>query len=826
LGVVEDALDFSKNNNPKLNFINNGVFGIATAYMGSYGYSAGGAETVGSSLFVGNDNLGSKLNPKVNKFSFYPNTSNFELFHKDISINGQEISILTNSTGKDHSYGVPYRLFWDYDHETIFNGTAHDKNYVPLVDGWLTKPHPSRGAWDKYINSSSTFSDTTNSDTLFNKYRTKYVQGAMKIRYGEEPNNESYSADNLNPLTYEPVFLVLEKDLLTSVTNGDIDEDKLPDVWEEANGLRWVNADDANKDSDNDGLTNLEEYNNGTNSTDPQNEDSDGDGFKDGEEVTAGTNPNDILDYPYVKFSLTLDSKTSTHFNLSWTAPTEATKYKLCQSSIDEVSYETAQTCSSLIGGDFFDSIITASNISFNDDGLGNILQQDTTYYFRVVAYNDSDEVVGVSSLISDKLAVVDNTETNLTNGLVAHYKFEEQNGATTLVDSSGNGNDGTIYGGVEFVDGVDDYIDSNSPFSNINKPTLSISYWMKAKLNNSTYRQWLLMFNHSNARESVHVILNQDSLHIATWGTGYSNDGASGNYFTINDNDNEWIHITTVYDRANNIVKTYKNNILVDSDDLSSDRLFLSSNGKIFIAKAQGDLSLEDNYNGLIDDLRIYNRALNESEIKELYEMGSLNKNTTLIYKDKFNDINKSFWYIVRMYGPNGPYWKNNVVDYNSVNISNGIITLNMDRTDDGPVMYSKPIPVKKGDIITITRKVYVHPENRYFTGSLSIVSSDNTFSIDHNETLATIMHYDYSYRGDWNTFILNDRDNTSNFLEPIWNDWFIETLKYNTLTGESIYSINNKAVKSVLKLGCRKTSIPTPNIFPTFQKKYKTNK
>ena len=152
-------------------------------------------------------------------------------------------------------------------------------------------------------------------------------------------------------------------------------------------------------------------------------------------------------------------------------------------------------------------------------------------------------------------------------------------------------------------------------------------------------------------------------------------------------------------------------------------------------------------------------------------------------------------------MYGPNGPYWKNNVVDYNSVNISNGIITLNMDRTDDGPVMYSKPIPVKKGDIITITRKVYVHPENRYFTGSMSIVSSDNTFSIDHNETLATIMHYDYSYRGDWNTFILNDRDNTSNFLEPIWNDWFIETLKYNTLTGESIYSINNKAVKSVLK-------------------------
>ncbi len=39
---------------------------------------------------------------------------------------------------------------------------------------------------------------------------------------------------------------------------------------------------DANEDSDNDGLTNLQEYQNGT---DPQNKDSDGDGFSDGDEL-------------------------------------------------------------------------------------------------------------------------------------------------------------------------------------------------------------------------------------------------------------------------------------------------------------------------------------------------------------------------------------------------------------------------------------------------------------------------------------------------------------------------------------------------------------
>jgi len=306
------VLDLTYNNISDLNYIKNGVMDVSTAFMGKFKYSAGGAESVGSSIFSSNKdsfNYSSFFNPKNNEAPSIDSASTYDFYHKDVSLNdicmyttknlkdesvcidkrNIKLALITNSIGEDHPYKIPYRLFWDYDHETIFNGTAKD-----------------RGEWDKYINSSSTFSKTTNSDTRFNNYRTQYVQGAMKIRYGEEPNNEGYSADNLNPLTYEPVFLVLEKDLLTSVTNGDIDEDKLPDEWEEANGLRWVNADDAKEDSDNDGLTNLQEYNNGKNSTDPQNEDSDGDGFKDGEEVTAGTNPNDKDDYPITK-ELTLE---------------------------------------------------------------------------------------------------------------------------------------------------------------------------------------------------------------------------------------------------------------------------------------------------------------------------------------------------------------------------------------------------------------------------------------------------------------------------------------------------------------------------------------
>ena len=66
------------------------------------------------------------------------------------------------------------------------------------------------------------------------------------------------------------------------------DNDGMPDEWEKLYGLNMYDASDANLDKDNDGLTNLEEYQKGTIPTNP---DSDGDGLKDGDEIRAGTKP-------------------------------------------------------------------------------------------------------------------------------------------------------------------------------------------------------------------------------------------------------------------------------------------------------------------------------------------------------------------------------------------------------------------------------------------------------------------------------------------------------------------------------------------------------
>ena len=68
----------------------------------------------------------------------------------------------------------------------------------------------------------------------------------------------------------------------------DLDGDGIPDLWEREHGLNWHQAGDAGLDYDGDGLSNRDEYLQGT---DPRDPDSDDDGLLDGAEVGAGTDP-------------------------------------------------------------------------------------------------------------------------------------------------------------------------------------------------------------------------------------------------------------------------------------------------------------------------------------------------------------------------------------------------------------------------------------------------------------------------------------------------------------------------------------------------------
>ena len=88
------------------------------------------------------------------------------------------------------------------------------------------------------------------------------------------------------PLSIDQIgLLVAGSSPLELVDDTDTDEDGMPDVYEENNGLDPA-VNDAAGDLDNDGVSNFTEF---ENRTDPQKDDSDGDGVKDGAETNTGT---------------------------------------------------------------------------------------------------------------------------------------------------------------------------------------------------------------------------------------------------------------------------------------------------------------------------------------------------------------------------------------------------------------------------------------------------------------------------------------------------------------------------------------------------------
>jgi len=99
-------------------------------------------------------------------------------------------------------------------------------------------------------------------------------------------NDNGLSEARLNGFTYFDYSIGLSG-VIEILLDNDQDNDGMPDDWEVQNGLD-PNRNDAAEDADGDGLTNLREYQLGTN---PKNADTDGDGMPDGWEVQNGLNP-------------------------------------------------------------------------------------------------------------------------------------------------------------------------------------------------------------------------------------------------------------------------------------------------------------------------------------------------------------------------------------------------------------------------------------------------------------------------------------------------------------------------------------------------------
>jgi hypothetical protein len=264
--------------------------------------------------------------------------------------------------------------------------------------------------------------------------------------------------------------------------------------------------------------------------------------------------------------------------------------------------------------GDDYDTVANATdgrNVPLTTYNPG-ALEAGKTYFWRVDEYDGATTHTG--DIWSFKtLPYVPVTDPNL----VGWWKFDEGSGLHAL-DSSGHYNNGTLMSGPQWVvghdddalefDGVNDYVEVPHDASLTMDTEVTVMAWIYAERYNSAGGDWQAILAKSNAPRSY-------SFYTYTNGTLHFSVGASGAYIGSNSTGlvplDEWVHVCAMvvdghhqyYINGEDAGTGGTGTILPGAADTDTVRIGLSHEGG-------------NNFLGMIDDVRIYNKALTQDEV------------------------------------------------------------------------------------------------------------------------------------------------------------------------------------------------------------------
>ncbi len=222
-----------------------------------------------------------------------------------------------------------------------------------------------------------------------------------------------------------------------------------------------------------------------------------------------------------------------------------------------------------------------------------------------------------VSLVVALSIALTNTTEAEL----VGWWRFDEGSG-TIANDSSGNGNNGTFNGDPQWVvgyfggalefDGSDDWLDcGNDP--SLDLTTWTITFWLKIN-ENKNYNGFII--------KGLDVTENYEVLGFADGSFHFPIAHTDGSRTYVNTAagvivPDEWAHFAYSYDAAQGR-RFYKNGDLIFEDTESG-----TPQASTDILAIGNEQPMNRYVNGTMDDIRIYNHLLSESELLASMEGG-----------------------------------------------------------------------------------------------------------------------------------------------------------------------------------------------------------
>lgn len=234
-------------------------------------------------------------------------------------------------------------------------------------------------------------------------------------------------------------------------------------------------------------------------------------------------------------------------------------------------------------------------------------------------------------------LETYDISEVGITDGLVAWYPLDGNTRDYTEYRNDATNYGATISSGLEQTcysfDGVDDLIEASNSEALNQTESFSLSVWIKPFSFPSI--STILAKGRSTTWFQTNYVLGLISNKIRFKGTFSNNIELDSQIVLIA---NSWYNIICTYDNDLKASRIFINSIK-DNNERLNGKTPTSVNEPLFIGVQDGA------FNGLIQDVRIYNRALSAEEIKILYELRK-NKKTHFTHDNKvfipgkFNEV------------------------------------------------------------------------------------------------------------------------------------------------------------------------------------------
>jgi hypothetical protein len=208
----------------------------------------------------------------------------------------------------------------------------------------------------------------------------------------------------------------------------------------------------------------------------------------------------------------------------------------------------------------------------------------------------------------------------DITTGLVAHYYMDDTDG-TTVADTEGNDGTGTytpsdgIVGGALSFNGSSEWITLGAPEAfDLGTGDFSFAFWMKAPTNGYAG----LIGNRVSS-------INDNFINITTPNNGYITLETASTYNSplISNGpltDDAWHHVVIVRDAGT--LNMYVDGVLQASTITGNTDNIYSSTANMRLGQYYTDLN-DYPYNGLMDDVRVYNRGLSSTDVEDLYGSG-----------------------------------------------------------------------------------------------------------------------------------------------------------------------------------------------------------